>query len=253
MTKTFIHPNAFANTRAAVLSDKGKCSCLSFYQHGLAADKRYSLDKMNNTQRVMATQSAAERFFRAYHAHCTTPDLDSLFNLLNASHSLNDKMRKEYSSDFFSLKEFVAIKALRNLFHHQEELIHEVRIVDTQNLAPIKTDLLFLCLAPRLLVDKAIDGIEKRRKAEDEHLVRNALKWYGNVVNINPCIFNFAVHVFERIEQLNISLVSEDYLLIRKSYEFEELHGHSHFVTGDIECHAGSINVVFQTIFADVK
>lgn len=201
----------------------------------------------------MATQSAAERFFRAYRIHCITPDLDSLFNLLNASHSLNDKMRKEYSSDFFSLKEFVAIKALRNLFHHQEELIHEIRIVATQNLVPITTDLLFLCLAPRLLVDKAIDGIEKRRKTEDEPLVRNALKWYGNVVNINPCIFNFAVHVFERVTQLSIPLVSEGYYLMKQSYELEELHGYSHFVTGDIECHAGSINVVLQTIFADVE
>lgn len=208
---------------------------------------------MNNVQHDMATQSAAERFFRAYHTHCTAPDVDSLFNLLNASHSLNDKMRKEYSSDFFALKEFVAIKALRNLFHHQGELIHEVRIVAIQNLAPITTDLMFLCLVPRLLVDKAIDEIEKRRKTEDEPLMRSALKWYGNVVNINPCIFNFAVHVFERVAQLSVPLASEGYLVIKQSYEFEEFHGYPHFVTGDIECHAGSIDAVLQTIFADVE
>ena len=200
----------------------------------------------------IATQSAADRFFRAYQTHCTSPDLDSLFNLLNASHSLNDKMRKEYSSDFFSVKEFLALKALRNLFHHQEELTNEIRIVASKNISAITTDLMYLCLVPRSLVDKAIEGIEKKRKYQDEPLVRNALKWYANVANINPCIFNFAVHVFERIESLDITLNSDGYRMIKESYEFENIHGHSHFVTGDIACLAGDVDAVLQTVYSDV-
>jgi hypothetical protein len=200
----------------------------------------------------IATQSAADRFFRAYQTHCTSPDLDSLFNLLNASHSLNDKMRKEYSSDFFSVKEFVALKALRNLFHHQEELANEIRIVTAEDVSAITTDLMFLCLIPRPLAEKAIEGIEKKRKDQDEPLVRNAFKWYANVVNINPCIFNFAVHVFERIESLDVALDSDGYRMIKESYEFESAHGHSHFVTGDIACLTGDVDAVLQTVFSDV-
>jgi hypothetical protein len=43
--------------------------------------------------------AAAERYFRAYHRHCTRPDEDSLFDLLNALHSLNDKLSKSFVAD----------------------------------------------------------------------------------------------------------------------------------------------------------
>lgn len=172
--------------------------------------------------------------------------------MLNALHSLNDKLRREHNADFFSLKEFVALKALRNLFHHQDELLHEVRIVPADRLPPITTDLIFLCLLPRSLVESAIASIEVKRRSTDEPLVREALKWYRNVVNINPCIFNFAVHVYEKMESLRIALSSEAYSSFRASYEFEERAGHSHFITGDIACHAGSVNAVLDIAFADV-
>lgn len=211
---------------------------------------------MKSTQKqsptASPTASAAERFFRAYHSHCIAPDLDTLFNLLNAIHSLNDKLRKEFKSDFFTLKEFVALKALRNLFHHQEELLHEVRIVGARNLPPITTDLMFLCLVPRSLVENSITSIDERWRSKDEPFVREALKWYGNVVNINPCIFNFAVHVYERMNSLNILLKSDAFYSFKKSYEFEVQNGHSHFVSGDIACHVGSIDSVLETVFADV-
>lgn len=207
---------------------------------------------MNSTQRQGTTASAAERFFRAYKAHCVLPDPDTLFNLLNSAHSLNDKLRKEFRSDFLALKEFVALKALRNLFHHQEELLSEVRVVAVSNLPPISTDLLFLCLVPRALVENAIVGIEKKWRPLEESLVRDALKWYGNVVNINPCIFNFAVHVYERMKNLNVLLTSEAYSSLHASYEFEEQYGHSHFVSGEVACHAGSVEAVLETVFSDV-
>ncbi|MBJ7263086.1 MAG: hypothetical protein JHC61_04825 [Burkholderiaceae bacterium] len=196
--------------------------------------------------------SAADRFFRTYEAHCVAPDVDTLFNLLNALHSLNDKFKRACNSDFFDLKEFVALKALRNLFHHEDELRSEIKLVAAQDIPPISTDLLFLCLIPRGLVEKAISGIDKKRRKQDEPVVRNALKWYGNVVNINPCIFNCAVHVFQKTAGIGIELHSEAYVAFRQSYEFEEIEGHDHFVTGDIACHAGSIEKILQTLFADV-
>lgn len=196
--------------------------------------------------------SAAERFFRAYNIHCVTPDRDSLFNLLNAAHSLNDRLRKEFNADFFSLKEFIAIKALRNLFHHQDELLSGVRLVAAVNIPAIVTDLLFLCVVRKSLVERAIAGIDVKRRSQQEPLVRAALKWYGDVVNINPCIFNFAVHVHERVMELDLELDCPAYTKIQESYDFEERNGHAHFVSGNISCHAGSVESVLKTLFADV-
>lgn len=208
---------------------------------------------MNQTPCITsASAGAAERFFRLYEKHCVSPDQDTLFNLLNSAHSLNDKLKKEHSEDFFSVEEFVALKAIRNLFHHQGELLHEVRTIPVESLPVISTDLIFLCLLPKSVIENAIAGIEARRKENDERIIKNVLKWYGNVVNINPCIFNFAVHVYEKIIHLNIQLSSSAYVDFQSSYEFEEREGHLHFVTGDISCLAGSVDEVFRIIFADI-
>lgn len=205
-----------------------------------------------NAGGIAIAASAADRYFRCYEAHCIKPDVDTLFNLLNALHSLNDKFRKHCETDFFSVNEFVALQALRNLFHHQAELLNEIRVVAAQDLPPLTTDLFFLCLVPRGLVETAISNVSAKRKTQDEPIIRAVLKWYENVVNINPCIFNFSVHVFEKSEALGLPLVSEGYESIKNSYECELAEGHSHFVTGDIACHLGSVEEVLSRVFADV-
>ena len=199
-----------------------------------------------------ATISAGDRFFRTYQAHCLSPDTDTLFNLLNALHSMNDKLRKAHNRDLFSLKEFVALKALRNLFHHQDELLNDVRVLVVQDLPSISTDQIFVCLAPRALVEIAISGIELKRRKEDGPMAREALKWYGNVVNLNPCIFNLAVHIYEIINEIDLPLSSNAYFSFRERYEFEECNGYSHFITGDISCLSGDVEAVLKVAFADV-
>lgn len=198
------------------------------------------------------TTNAAERFFRLYEIHCVDPGQDSLFNLLNSMHSLNDKMKKEFQSDFLNLKEFVALKALRNLFHHKEELLHEVRAIAAQDIPPISSDLLFLCLVPRSLIEESINEIERKYRDRQEPMIREVFHWYGNVVNINPCIFNFAVHVYERLNELNVHLDSDEYMAVESSYMFEEQNGYSHFVTGKISCNVGNVETVLARVFADV-
>ena len=84
-----------------------------------------------------ATIAACKRFFRLYHKHCVSPDPDTLFNLLNGIHSLNDKLNSSRKENFFKCSEFIALKALRNLFHHQEELINALRIIPVNDLPPI--------------------------------------------------------------------------------------------------------------------
>lgn len=197
-------------------------------------------------------QAAGERFFRLYHGHCVEPDKDTLFNLLNSIHSLNDRLRKATGEHFFNCNEFVALKALRNLFHHEAELVTEVRIIPVEKLPPVSADLLFLCLVPNRLVLLSFEQLDRKRRTHEEEAIRSTLKWYGNVVNINPCVFNFAVHAFEKLKALGVQIDGNEHAEFQASYEFEEEAGHSHFITGDIICHAGSVEEVLAVAFANV-
>ena len=95
--------------------------------------------------------TATDRFFRSYAQHCIAPDHDTLFNMLSALHSLNDKFGKSKMRNLFGSRNFTALKALRNLFHHQTELLHEVKIIPVQDLPPLTTDLLIVCLVEKRL------------------------------------------------------------------------------------------------------
>ncbi|MBR1141490.1 MAG: hypothetical protein E6614_00130 [Bradyrhizobium sp.] len=46
--------------------------------------------------------AAIDRFFRSYFSHCVTPDEDTLLNLLNALHGLNDKLQKDVGRNLFA-------------------------------------------------------------------------------------------------------------------------------------------------------
>lgn len=155
----------------------------------------FDLVKSGHVMNMM--DAATDRFFRAYKKHCIAPDEDTLFNLLNALHSFHDKFREVTKSDLFALPNFLALKALRNLFHHEDELLQKIRVVSATGL-PITTDLAFVCLIERTLVERAA---EQERKYRDKILsaVLSAFKWYGSIVNIQPCVFNCAVDVFEAI------------------------------------------------------
>lgn len=188
--------------------------------------------------------AAADRFFRFYAAQCTAPDEDTLFQFLNALHSLNDRMRV-VSANLFGSPNFVGLKALRNLFHHHTELIHRVRIIPTQEAPPLTTDLLVLCLVDRDLVERAANLPRER----DPEAVMNAFNWYGAIANIQPAIFNVAVDVFERINERGANPSSDAYRAFTASYEHEEEAGYAHRVTGDIRCHAGSVDEVLRVLF----
>ena len=201
---------------------------------------------------LKATEAAAERFFRQYYKHCSEPDNDTLFNLLNAAHSFNDKLSKSHSVGFFSIAEFAAVKALRNIFHHEGELVHEVRIIPADKLPPISTDLVFLCLIPSKLIGRAIKTISTKYRSKEERSILSVVHTYGEVSNINPCLFNFAVKVYELVASLNINVSGEDFREIEQSYKFEIDNGHNHYVSGKIFCSAGDCEEVIRVAFANI-
>lgn len=127
--------------------------------------------------------------FRCYAKHCLEPDPDTLFAYLNALHSFNDKLNKSKKGNLFSSVEFIALKALRNLFHHEAELVHEVGVILTADLPPISAELATACLVDRRLVERALDEDQK----EPERFV-GAFRWYAPL-NITSVRMSFLVQI----------------------------------------------------------
>jgi hypothetical protein len=205
------------------------------------------------TQTDNNNKSIFERFFRLYNKFCTEQDADSLFNLLNAIHSLNDRLNKSTGDNFFQNNEFISIKALRNLFHHQDELLNELKILPANRFPEIYSDLIFLCLVPSRLVEKSIESIDKKYKKAQTRIIHSTFHWYGEVVNIYPCLFNFSVKVFEKANSLEIDLDIIEYLEFKESYDFESENGHPHYVDGKISCHANQVDDVLMSVFENVE
>lgn len=204
---------------------------------------------MNNTSGLLNVNTAAERFFRLYHAHCVSPDRDTLFSLLEAGHSLNDRLRVSAKLDFFDIPEFSALKCLRNYFHHHQELRHVVRLIPARDY-PITTDLMLMCLVPRDAVGAAIDQTMERHRNEARQACENVFHWYGSVVNINPALFNFVVATYERLRDNGVSLAGDAVQEFENSYRYEKENDLPHKVDGRLFTAAGSVDAVLAAIMS---
>jgi len=190
--------------------------------------------------------AASERFFRLYWTHCVSPSRDTLFSLLEAAHSLNDRLKVGATADFFDVQEFAALKCLRNYFHHQQELRHVVRLIPI-GCYPIATDLMTLCLVPRYNVVAAIETT--RRYHEETRLAcQQMFHWYGPVVNINPALFNFVVAAYERLRDRGITLAGEAVEEFAASYGYEEENDLPHVIDGRLATSAGNIDELLTDI-----
>ncbi len=191
--------------------------------------------------------AASERFFRLYHTHCVSPDRDTLFSLLEAGHSLNDRLKVGADVDFFDVQEFAALKCLRNYFHHQQELRHLVRLIPIGGY-PIVTDLMTLCLVPRDIVVAAIDGTARRYHQETQQACQHVLHWYGPVVNINPALFNFVVAAYERLKSRRVPLAGEAFEEFEANYRYEQENNLPHVIDGRLATSAASMNDLLADI-----
>lgn len=201
---------------------------------------------------VKNASATAERLMRAFYRHCQAPDLDTLFGILEASHSANDRVKKAVGTDFLDIPEFLALKCLRNFFHHHDELRHEIRVVPTIGL-PIQTDLLFMCLAPRGLIDNALSQVPDRFRERTQQASEATFHWYGAVVNINPCLFNFVVHAYQRLQAAEVPLAGPEVDQFRKSYDFESANGYSHLIYGRISTAAGGVDALLSALMGSIE
>jgi hypothetical protein len=195
-----------------------------------------------------AAVTAAGRVFRLYENHCATPDLDTLHHLLNALHSLNDRLEKAVGRDLHEIDEFIAIKVLRNFAHHQEDVSANVRVVPT----PAQSDLMTMCLVRQDQVDRAIENVRSKWQAVSRAACEKHFHWYGDAVNINPCLFNLVVRIYEDMITFDLAPPDEDVRNLATSYAFEEEHGYSHYVDGTLSAHAGDVNEVLSKVVAEL-
>lgn len=210
----------------------------------VSPDTGLSASNASDGQAIRSASEAAGRLFRTYERHCREPSSDALFDLLTAAHSLNDRLQKAVERDFHSIGEFVALKAIRNLAHHQEELRSNVRVIPT----PAYSDLAIMCVVRRDQIERAIEATPKRWLEETRAACEAVFHWYGPAVNINPCVFNFMVRVYEALSEADVRPAEEDIANFEASYHYENEEGHSHYVDGKLSAHAAEISALLTSV-----
>ncbi len=169
-------------------------------------------------------------------------------------HSINDIFKSTINDDFFKSDEFIALKTIRNLYHHQAYVKNEFRIIPLEEISFVVTDLHYLCLIKLSSVKEAIDNTPKKYKEDVVEKITSVFHFYDNVVNINPCIFNFIVQIYEKMFKYNIILDTEDYNKFKDSYDYETTNGYSHFINGKIKivCHPNDVSKFRNILFSEI-
>lgn len=188
-------------------------------------------------------QAATDRLFRDYGRHCQAPNEDTLFHFLNSLHSFSDKLKRHRKGGLHDSTNFIGLKALRNLFHHEAELLSKISVV-TDFVQPLAVDLMRVCLIDSSMIELAAAGeaAQAKKYKRTPGDVAGAFKWYRHIVDIEPAIFNVAVDAYEAIKGVGISPWSDAFQMFEASYEDEEANGFEHRVTGTISCHAGNVS-----------
>lgn len=197
---------------------------------------------------VDAAKTGAGRLFRVYERHCLDPSPDTLFHLLDAMHSLNDRLQAAVGRDLHSIQEFLALKAIRNLAHHEEEVRANVRVIPN----PSVSDLATLCVLRRDQVERAIEGVHKKWRVQSRAACEEKFHWYGPAVNINPCLFNMVVRTYQFLVEVGVRPPDKDVASFEDSYRYEDEQGHSHYVDGRLTTNIGQLSALFTKVVAEM-
>jgi hypothetical protein len=185
--------------------------------------------------------SAVDRLFRAYITYCEKPTEDSLFLLLNALHSLDDKLKDKHGRVLFDIEEYIALKALRNYLHHQGEVENILRMKPIGDL-PATADLEMVCLVSTADCVAALAATDKKYKDATEAAMTSVFKFWNSVADINPCVFNCIVRVYEKLLLLGHPGRSVEYHRFKEQYEWESRNRQSHYATGAVGLLPGHID-----------
>lgn len=200
----------------------------------------------DNSAALKSAANAAARLFRAYEGHNRAAGPDTLFLLLTAIHSLDDRLQKAGIAGFEKLEEFAALRALRNFAHHQDEITANVCIIPS----PVDSDLAFLCLVRREQIERAIEMVVARWRPSVRTACEARFHWYGDAVNINPCLFNFMVLAYEHLVAADVQVDPAAIEAFEASYRFEAREGLPHLIDGRLSAPAGEIDPMLSALVA---
>lgn len=192
---------------------------------------------------------AIDRLFRAYGAYCQAWTEDTLFQVLTALHSLDDRLRDKHGRVLFDIPEYVALKALRNYYHHRGEVEHVLRVKPVDRLV-VTTDLLHVCLVSIADCRAAVQATDKKYREAAAEAIERTFKVWGEVVDINPAVFNCVVKVYETLKRLGCRGESEVFEEFERQYDWETAQEHSHYVTGAVTLPAAQVEAYVRQMQA---
>lgn len=184
---------------------------------------------------------AIDRLFRAYDNYCIYWSKDSLFQLLNSLHSLDDRFAAKHGRIMLELREYIALKAIRNHYHHAGEVRNVIKVKSLVG-ANVSSDLLYACLINNADVEAAISGVAVKYRRDTTDAINISFKKWGAVWDINPAVFNCVVRVYELGIALGLAGVGKEFLEFDSQYKWEAANGYSHYVTGVISFFMPEIN-----------
>lgn len=194
------------------------------------------------------THASTARFFRTYVVFVEGCSRDALFLWLEAMHSMWDRLKTRHDVDLLEFDEFKALKCLRNYFHHHAELKHKLKVLRCEGVNLI-SDLMVLCLIPLEQVQAALAAESDKHREQVRTAMTSVFRQYGHVININPAVFNLSARTSLILDEKGLEPVDcPAYEQLRSSMDFETQNGHSHFVTGDISCRVGDVELLLERL-----
>lgn len=153
---------------------------------------------------------AIDRLFRAYDNYCIYWSEDSLFQLLNSLHSLDARFAAKHGRIMLELREYIALKAIRNHYHHAGEVRNLIKVKSLVG-ANVSSDLLYACLINNADVEAAISGVAVKYRRDTTDAINISFKKWDAVWDINPAVFNCVVRVYELGIALGLAGVGKEF------------------------------------------
>jgi hypothetical protein len=187
----------------------------------------FQVGYMSEETNVEICIAEINRFYKYYQLFCKSPDPDSLREVLSYAYSVNEKLRKQKITNFFSSPYYLAIQALRNYAIHQSELFNISKALPIDHFAKLNAEVAIMCLLPRKVIDDILTG---KLKNETKKAINESFIFYQKYVDIYPCIFNFGVTLYFEIKKLQLKIQSPEFKAIEKFILYEKSNNFNHYI-----------------------
>lgn len=172
------------------------------------------------------------RFFKRYYTFTASSDADDLNNLLNSLCSSVEKFEKATGENISrSNKRYLDLKTLRNYAIHHSELLSDSKGIKTEDFGDLRAEVGILCLLPIAIIQRVIDDT---KNDQTKRYIREAFNFYKRYVDIYPVIFNFTVDIYFLAVNNSLNIFGEGFISMKKSIQFEQQRGFSHYISGRI-------------------